>query len=156
MQSINIICIGKLKERYWKEAQAEYQKRLSAFCRLNIIEKKEFALPADPASAQIERACDTESQSILTSSSGTLIALSPDGRRMNSDAFAALLGDIGAAGDVTFAIGGSYGHSTALKQKAHTVLSFSDMTMPHQLFRIVLLEQIYRAHMILCGRTYHK
>ncbi len=156
MPSINIICIGKLKERYWKEAQAEYQKRLGAFCRLNIIEKKEAALPGNPSPVQIEKACDAESQSILASSSGALIALSPDGSKMGSDAFAALIDARGRSGDITFAIGGSYGHSAALKQAADTVLSFSDMTMPHQLFRIVLLEQIYRACMILGGRTYHK
>ena len=137
MPNINIICIGKLKERYWKEAQAEYQKRLGVFCRLNIIEKKEAALPGDPAPVQIEKARDAESQSILSSSSGALIALSPDGIKMNSDAFAALIDIQSRAGDITFAIGGSYGHSAALKQKAHTVLSFSDLTMPHQLFRIV-------------------
>ena len=156
MPNINIICIGKLKERYWKEAQAEYQKRLGVFCRLNIIEKKEAALPGDPAPAQIKKTRDAESQSILSSSSGALIALSPDGSKMDSDAFAALIDTQSRAGDITFAIGGSYGHSTVLKQKAHTVLSFSDLTMPHQLFRIVLLEQIYRAYMILGGRTYHK
>jgi 23S rRNA (pseudouridine1915-N3)-methyltransferase len=156
MPNINMICIGKLKERYWKEAQAEYQKRLRAFCRLNIIEKKEAALPANPSPVQIEKACEAESQGILSSSSGALIALSPDGRKMDSDAFASLVGARSNAGDITFAIGGSYGHSAALKQQADTVLSFSSMTMPHQLFRIVLLEQIYRAYMILGGRTYHK
>ena len=156
MPSINIICIGKLKERFWKDAQAEYVKRLGAFCRLNIIEKKEVPLSKKPSPAQIDTARNAESQSLLQSSQGALIALSPDGRQMDSDAFSVLIHRLGQSGDITFAIGGSYGHSAALKKAAHTVLSFSDMTMPHQLFRIVLLEQIYRAHMIFGGRTYHK
>ena len=156
MPNINIVCIGKLKERYWKDAQAEYIKRLGAFVRLDIVEKKEAPLPKNPSPAQIDAARDAESQSILASSSGALVALSPDGKKMDSDAFAALVGRLERAGDITFAVGGSYGHTPALKESAHTVLSFSDMTMPHQLFRIVLLEQIYRAHMILGGRTYHK
>ena len=156
MPNINIICIGKLKERCWKDAQSEYVKRLGAFCRLNIIEKKEAPLPKNPSPAQIDAARDAESQSILASSSGALIVLSPDGKKMDSEDFASLVGRLELSGDITFAVGGSYGHSIALKKAVHTVLSFSDMTMPHQLFRIVLLEQLYRAHMILGGRTYHK
>lgn len=156
MPNIQIVCIGKLKERYWKEAQAEYQKRLGAFCRLQIIEKKEAALPKEPSPALVKQACDTESQRILDAASGTLIALSPDGKKMDSDTFAALVDARSQSGGITFAIGGSYGHSPALKQRADITLSFSDLTMPHQLFRIVLLEQIYRAYMIISGRTYHK
>lgn len=154
--NINIVCIGKLKENYFKEAQAEYLKRLSAFGRVSVIEKKECPLPKDASAALIVRAVEQESAALLESASGALIALSPDGAKMSSEAFAALVKSKVSSGDVTFAVGGSHGLSSALKQKADAVVSFSDMTMPHQLFRIVLLEQIYRALMISEGRAYHK
>lgn len=156
MANVAMICIGKLKEKYWQQAQAEYQKRLSTFCRLSIIEKKEASLPKGASLLQVQKACDTESTAILTSASGTLIALSPEGEKMSSEAFASMIGKLGDTGDISFAIGGSNGLSQEIKNHAAKVLSFSDMTMPHQLFRIVLLEQIYRAFMIGSGRTYHK
>jgi 23S rRNA (pseudouridine1915-N3)-methyltransferase len=87
---------------------------------------------------------------------GTLIALSPDGESMDSHAFAAVIKNGIRLGDITFAIGGSYGLGLTLRQKADHIISFSDMTFPHQLFRVILLEQIYRAFMISEGRTYHK
>ena len=155
MPNINIICIGKLKEKYWRDAQAEYKKRLGSFCRLQIIEKKEAALPNNPSPALVKKAQDTESLSLLSANRGRLVALSPDGRKMDSEAFADMLKAY-AAQDISFAVGGSYGLNDALKRKADAVVSFSDMTMPHQLFRIVLLEQIYRAFMIMNRRTYHK
>lgn len=154
--NVSVVCIGKLKERYFKEAEAEYLKRLSAFCRASVIEKKEYPLPKDSSDALIQKAISAESASILESASGAIIALSPDGAKMSSEAFASLLKAKISSGDVTFAVGGSYGLSPELKQRADAVVSFSDMTMPHQLFRIVLLEQIYRAFMILGGRAYHK
>jgi 23S rRNA (pseudouridine1915-N3)-methyltransferase len=156
MPNINIVCIGKLKEQYFKDAQSEYLKRLSAFCRFSVIEKKEAVLPKDASPVMIERAAEWESGSLLESSSGTLIALSPDGVKMDSEKFAGIIKEKLQKGDITFAVGGSYGLSGDFKKKADEVVSFSDMTIPHQLFRIVLLEQIYRAFMISGGRTYHK
>lgn len=156
MIDINIVCIGKLKEKYFAEAQAEYIKRLSAFCRVSVTEKKESPLPKDASDALIEKAAEKESASILQSAKGTLIALSPDGEKMDSQSFAALIKNSVRSGDVTFAIGGSYGLGCGLKQKAGRIISFSDMTFPRQLFRIILLEQVYRAFMIMEGRTYHK
>lgn len=156
MANVNIVCIGKLKEKYFKDAQAEYVKRLGAFCRLNIVEKKEVALPKNASAALINKACTQESESLLQSSSGYTIALSPEGKRMTSEAFAALLKKRTIIGDVSFVIGGSHGLSDHIKQKADIILSFSDMTMPHQLFRVVLLEQVYRGFMIGSGRVYHK
>ncbi|MDD5017326.1 MAG: 23S rRNA (pseudouridine(1915)-N(3))-methyltransferase RlmH [Eubacteriales bacterium] len=156
MTSINIVCIGKLKEKYWRDAEAEYRKRLGAFCRLRIIEKKESALPGGAPAALIEKARDEESRAILESSGGALIVLSPDGDKMTSEAFAALIKKYADKGDMTFAVGGSYGLSDNIKENAAAVVSFSDVTMPHQLFRIVLIEQVYRAFMIINGRTYHK
>jgi 23S rRNA (pseudouridine1915-N3)-methyltransferase len=156
MPNISIVCIGKLKEKYFKDAEAEYLKRLSSFCRVSVIEKKESPLPADAPPALIEKAVAAESASLLGSASGTLIALSPEGQKLDSEAFARLVKSRLDSGDITFAVGGSYGLGSELKKKADHVISFSDMTMPHQLFRIVLLEQIYRALMISSGRTYHK
>lgn len=156
MPGINIVCIGKLKEKYLKDAEAEYLKRLSAFCRVAILEKKESPLPKDAAQTLIEKAAAAESAALLESASGALIALSPDGESMDSEAFASVLKGRLLSGDITFAIGGSYGLSPEFKKKADHIISFSRMTFPHQLFRIVLLEQIYRAFMISSGRTYHK
>jgi 23S rRNA (pseudouridine1915-N3)-methyltransferase len=154
LPNIHLLCVGKLKEKYLTLAQNEYAKRLSAFCRLEIVEKKESPLPASPADALIDKACIEESSALLASAHGTLIALSPEGERLTSEGFAALVRQYES--DLSFAIGGSYGLSPALKAKAARIISFSDLTMPHQLFRIVLLEQIYRAFMINAGRTYHK
>ena len=154
MPNVRILCVGKLKENYLQMAQNEYSKRLSAFCRLEVVEKKEAALPASPSAALIDKACIEESEALLTAARGALIALSPEGERMTSEQFAALVRQYES--DITFAIGGSFGLSAALKRKAARTVSFSELTMPHQLFRIVLLEQIYRAFMISSGRTYHK
>ncbi len=156
MPNIIIACIGKLMEKYLKEAQAEYVKRLSAFCRVTVVEKKEYPLPGNASAPLIEKAKTEESNAILSSRSGKLIALSPDGRKMTSEGFAAMIESGLKAGDITFAVGGSFGLGDELKQTADTVVSFSDMTMPHQLFRIILLEQVYRAFMISGGRVYHK
>ena len=154
MPNVRILCVGKLKEKYLQMAQNEYAKRLSAFCRLEIVEKKEAALPANPSPALVDKACTEETAALLTASRGALIALSPEGERMTSEQFAALVKQYES--DVSFAVGGSHGLSAALKTKAVRTLSFSDLTMPHQLFRIMLLEQLYRAFMINSGRTYHK
>ncbi len=156
MSNVNIICIGKLKEEYFKQAQGEYSKRLGVFCSLNTIEKREYTLPKNASPANIEKACVAESEELLLAGKGYLIALSPEGKRMTSEKFSRLLSEKTDAGEVSFFIGGSHGLHENLKKKADLVLSFSDMTMPHQLFRIVLLEQIYRAFMIASGRTYHK
>ncbi len=155
MSTLTIACIGKLKEKYWKDAQAEYEKRLSAFCRVSIAEKSEALLTGSSA-ALIQKAVEQEGDAILSAAKGALIALSPEGERMNSFAFSALIKNLFDAGDVTFAVGGSNGLSDAVKKSARHIISFSDLTMPHQLFRIVLLEQIYRGFMIAAGRTYHK
>jgi len=156
MADINIVCIGKLKEKYFLEAQAEYIKRLSAFCRVSVIEKKESPLPKGALGTLIEKAVEEEGASILGSAKGAFIALSPDGDKMDSQEFASVIKSNTRSGDITFAVGGSHGLSRSLLQKADRIISFSDMTFPHQLFRIILLEQIYRAFMITEGRTYHK
>jgi 23S rRNA (pseudouridine1915-N3)-methyltransferase len=156
MTSVRILCVGKLKEPYLKEAQAEYIKRLCAFARVEIIEKKETPLGAGAPEAQAQKAVREESAALLSAARGALIALSPDGERMDSEAFSALVKKYADTGEMCFAVGGSCGLGGAIKAAAVKTVSFSDMTMPHALFRIVLLEQIYRAFMISEGRTYHK
>jgi 23S rRNA (pseudouridine1915-N3)-methyltransferase len=156
MSNLTIACIGKLKEKYWKDAQAEYTKRLSAFCRVSIVEKNEAPLPRDASEVLIQKAQEQEGDALLSAAKGTLIALSPEGEQMDSQRFSTLVKTLSDTGDLTFAIGGSYGLSDAVKKSARHIFSFSDLTMPHQLFRIVLLEQIYRGFMIAAGRTYHK
>lgn len=156
MANVNIVCIGKLKEKFYKEAEAEYVKRLGAFCRVNIIEKKEAALSKNASAKEVAKACALESESLSQSCGGYVVTLSPEGKRMTSEAFAAMLKKRTQSGDVSFVIGGSHGLDKNIKATADLVLSFSDMTMPHQLFRIVLLEQVYRGFMIGAGRVYHK
>lgn len=155
MPTLTVACIGKLKEKYLKEAQAEYLKRLGAFCRVAVVEKNET--PAPPGSGALTlKAMEREGEALLGASKGTLIALSPEGEKVDSAAFSALLKKYADAGDVTFLIGGSHGLSDAVKTSARHMISFSDLTMPRALFRIVLLEQIYRGFMIAAGRAYHK
>ena len=129
---------------------------LALFCSLNIIEKREYTLQKNASPANIHKACIEESEELLLAGKGYTIALSPEGRRMTSEKFSELLRKKTELSDVSFFIGGSNGLSENIKEKADLVLSFSDMTMPHQLFRIVLLEQVYRAFMISSRRTYHK
>ncbi len=155
MSTLTVACIGKLKEKYWKDAQAEYEKRLSAFCRVSVIEKSEAPLSGS-SDALILKAVEQEGKALLSAAKGALIALSPEGETMDSSRFSALLKKLSDAGDVTFAVGGSYGLSDVVKKSARHIISFSALTLPHQLFRIVLLEQIYRGFMIAAGRTYHK
>ncbi len=156
MQTINFVCIGKLKERYWLEAQAEYKTRLSAFVRTKVIEKKEVLFQKNVSPALIQKAIREEGQSLLSSCSGSLVALSPEGKSFSSEEFSILLSNLLDAGDLSFIIGGSHGLSDEVKKRADHIISFSAMTMPHQMFRIVLLEQVYRALMIKSNRTYHK
>ena len=156
MPAIRILCIGKLKESYFREAQASYIKRLSAFGRVEVVEKKETPLPPGAADALVQKALREEGEDLLASVRGTLIAFSPEGEKMNSEAFSALVRKYADAGEICFAVGGSCGLCATVKSTAVKTVSFSDMTMPHGLFRVVLLEQIYRAFMIAEGRTYHK
>ncbi len=145
MIKIRIVCVGKLKESFWREACAEYLKRLSRFCRAEIVELPERASPEE------------EAAEILHSLRGTVYALAIEGKEMDSEAFAAeLKRRFDAGGEVTFVVGSSCGLDRSVKERADVRLSFSKMTLPHQLFRVVLLEQIYRAFMINAGAEYHK
>ncbi len=160
MISIRVICVGKLKERFWAEAIAEYEKRLGAFCRLEIVELPEERLSDRPSAAEIENALQLEADRIEKKllKDGSLVCLCVEGRQMNSEDFSALLTSAESSGRprISFIIGGSFGLSERLKQKADVRLSMSKMTFPHHLARVMLIEQIYRGFQIKEGTKYHK
>jgi len=145
MYKVNIVCVGKLKEEYLRQAVAEYQKRLSRFADLKITELAEG------------KNLDAEAEPILRASKGYKIALCIEGVKEDSVAFSKRIGALCDKGtEITFIIGSSRGLAEAVKNCADLKLSFSDMTFPHQLMRVILLEQVYRAFMILGGAEYHK
>ena len=154
MLKINLVCIGKVKEKYFAEGIAEYAKRLKRFCDFTIVETAEENMSNLSAAAISER----EGKNILPKLRGTVFALAIEGKKYSSEDFAAELKRItdGGAGEITFVIGGSYGLSDEVKKRASGLISFSDMTFPHTLFRLMLTEQIYRAFCILAGTPYHK
>ena len=158
--NISIICIGKLKEKYWKEALSEYRKRLKNYCNLNIVELRETRLPANSGEADETFVKFSEGQEILLhiDKSMQVITLEVKGKKLSSEAFAKKIDDFAIAGksDVTFVIGGSLGLSEEVSARANFKLSFSDMTFPHQMMRVVLVEQIYRSFKINRNEPYHK
>lgn len=160
MQQITVLCVGRLKEAYLADASAEYQKRLQTLCRLQIIELPARKLPDDPAPAQIAQALEKEGAALLQKipPGAAVVALCVEGKQMDSLSFSRLLSDYATAGKdkVCFIIGGSFGLADAVKRRADRCLSVSEMTFPHQLFRVMLLEQIYRAKQIERGSKYHK
>jgi 23S rRNA (pseudouridine1915-N3)-methyltransferase len=145
MQKIYFVVVGKIKESFYREAVAEYAKRLSRFVKLEI---KELAEGAD---------IEAEAGDILRACKGYTIALAVEGKKLSSEKLAEKLQSLEDEGkDVTFVIGSSCGLSETVKNKADLKLSFSDMTFPHQLMRVILAEQVYRAYMINAGAAYHK
>lgn len=158
MLTIHLICIGKLKEEYLRQAQSEYQKRLSGYCRLNLIELNEHRLPDSPSEAEITRALESEGAEILRRSRGMLVALCIEGKTMSSPQLAQQIAGamLDGRSEITFVIGSSYGLSDEVKRQAQLRLSMSPMTFPHQLARIMLLEQLYRALSINNNGKYHK
>lgn len=158
MLTVQILCVGSLKERYWKEACEEYQKRLSAFCKLEIVEIPEFRLSERPSPAQIDQALEAEGDKILAKAKGILVPLCIEGKQLDSPGLSRRLTEWAVQGnsEIGFVIGGSHGLSAKVKQRAALALSMSEMTFPHQLARVMLLEQIYRAFMIQSNAKYHK
>ncbi len=145
MLKINIVCVGKIKEEYLRSAIAEYMKRLSRFAKVEIKELAERRTP------------DMEAEPILKAASGYKIALCIEGEKLSSEGFAAKLGSLADRGEeISLIVGSSCGLSDEVKARADMRLSFSDMTFPHQLMRVILLEQVYRAFMINSGSEYHK
>lgn len=155
-----ILCVGKLREAYWRDAAAEYAKRIGRFGGLEIIEIPDLAEPKNASAADIAKLVEAEGVTLLTQLKPRdhVVALCINGKQITSPALADKLADmeLGGAGRAVFIIGGSNGLSTAVMQRAQEKLSFSPMTFPHQLARIMLLEQLYRARKILAGETYHK
>jgi len=152
--------VGKLKEKFYAEAAAEYVKRLSRYCKLEIVELPEERLPEDPSAAQINAALAKEAEAVrgkLPPSAG-LVALCVEGRMRSSEELAQLLETWSNRGEkrLVFLIGGSHGLHESVKAQAWAKLSMSPMTFPHHLARVMLLEQLYRAYQINAGTKYHK
>ena len=157
MQRVVLICVGKLKERFYAEAAAEYVKRLGRFCKLEIVELPEERLPQDPSPAQVEAALLKEAQAIRDRlpHASHLVALCVEGRQPSSEELARLMASWGEK-RLVFLIGGSFGLHDSIKAEANASLSMSSMTFPHHLARVMLLEQVYRAYQINAGSRYHK
>lgn len=160
MLNITLLCVGKLKEAYWRDACAEYEKRLGAFCRFRLIEVAEERLPDNPSAAHIAATIDAEGKRILDQlpKDCAVIPLCIEGKEMDSPALAARMQKMTVEGisHIAFIIGGSWGLSGAVKHRAALRLSMSPMTFPHQLARVMVMEQIYRAFQISSGGKYHK
>ena len=158
--NINIICVGKLKEKYWTDAAAEYVKRLSRYCRIRIVELKEERLPDNASASEEEYVKTAEGRSILKSLSADsyVIALDGKGKQLSSEQLSQKIESLtlGGCSTVDLIIGGSLGLSDEVRKRAYFKLSFSSMTFPHQMMRVILLEQIYRAFKISRREPYHK
>ena len=156
MRKIRVLTVGSLKEKYFSDAQKEYLKRLSRFADVTVTELKEAPLPQDPGEKEIEAALEKEAADILSRlrPGERVVVLAVEGKQTTSPGLARFLDD-GDGSPVTFVIGSSYGLSPRVKA-AGRLLSFSELTFPHQLMRVMLLEQIYRAFKISRGETYHK
>ena len=158
--NITVICIGKLKERYWTEAIEEYSKRLKSYCSLTITELKEERLTDNPSKAQEQEVIRKEGQAILKhiKAGSYVISLEIKGKALSSEELAERIEQLGIEGksDLVFIIGGSLGLSKEVLDRADFGLSFSRMTFPHQMMRVFLLEQVYRAFKINRNESYHK
>lgn len=160
MLSVRLICVGKLKEKFYREACAEYEKRLKGYCRLEIIELAEQRLPERPSQAQIDAALAKEADAIRAKipQGSAVIAMCIEGGELSSEQFAQKLSGWMGSGNshISVLIGGSCGLDEALKRSAQLRLSMSPMTFPHHLARVMVLEQLYRALNIAAGGKYHK
>ena len=160
MLSVNVLCVGKLKESYWRDACAEYQKRLGAYCRIQVTEIAEERIAENPSESQIASTIEAEGKRLLSliTSDTLVVALCIEGKEMDSPRLAQYLERAAVDGisKIAFVIGGSWGLSDTVKMRADMRLSMSPMTFPHQLARVMTLEQVYRAFQISAGGKYHK
>ena len=159
MIKVKIIALGRLKEKYLKDAVCEYEKRLKGYCNLECIELTPKALPDNPSKALIDAALSAEADMILKAipKSSTIVAMCIEGKQYSSEKLAELLSETAnRTGSVVFIVGSSYGLSDKIKGLADIKLSMSEMTFPHQLARVMLLEQVYRGFKINEGSAYHK
>ena len=160
MLSVHLICVGKLKEKFYLEACAEYMKRLSPYCKLTLTELPEVKLPQNPSLGEIAAALDKEGDAIRAKipPNSSVVALCVEGKMRSSEELASLVRtwEQNAAKHLVFVIGGSYGLHPSVKAEAWVQLSMSPMTFPHHLARVMVLEQIYRTFKINEGSSYHK
>lgn len=157
---ITIICVGNLKETYWVDAVREYEKRLSRYCSLELIEIKEEKSPTNPSSADENKVREEEGKRIFKQikSDAFVVALDVFGKSLSSEGLSEMMKESGMSGNsrLIFLIGGSTGLSKEVLSRSDMRLSFSAMTFPHQLMRVILLEQIYRGFKIMKNEPYHK
>ncbi len=151
MISIKLVCVGSLKEKFWRDACEEYVKRLSKFCKLKIVECQQKELD------DIQKGINLESNNVLENVNSYSILLDRSGKMLSSEEFAQTIEKLSLNNsELTFIIGGSYGVNSQVKNKADMLLSFGKVTYPHNLARVILLEQLYRSFMITSGSKYHK
>ncbi|PNZ31902.1 LSU m3Psi1915 methyltransferase RlmH [Staphylococcus petrasii] len=157
---ITILAVGKLKEKYWKQAIAEYEKRLGAYSKIEIIEVPDEKAPENMSEKEIEQVKEKEGQRLLAKikPQATVITLEIQGKMLSSEGLAKELQQRMTQGqsDFVFVIGGSNGLHEDVLKRSNYALSFSKMTFPHQMMRVVLIEQVYRAFKIMRGEAYHK
>ena len=160
MLSVTVLAVGRLKDKFYEDAAAEYLKRLGAYARVNVVEIRAADLPEDPNPAQIEIALFKEGREMLSKipPQAYVAALCIEGKLFSSEDLASLLADAPVKGysHIVFLIGGSCGLSDEVKARADIKLSMSKMTFPHRLARVMLLEQLYRGFKIARGEKYHK
>ena len=157
MIKVKIVAVGKVKENYFVDAILEYKKRLSRFCEVSICEVKEENFTKEPNDSEINEILKREGESILKELKGYVVAMAIEGKKYSSQGLATIIkNQVDTGQDITFVIGGSYGLCNEVKKSANLVLSFSDATFPHTLFRVMLLEQVYRAFSINADARYHK
>lgn len=160
MFDITLIAMGKLKEKFYLSAAAEYEKRMKGYCQFNLIELPEVRLPENPSQAEINAALEKEADAILAKipKGAWFCALTPEGKLLSSESLADKMKDVKLSGKscACFLIGSSFGMASRLKEMADFKLSMSPMTFPHHLARVMVLEQLYRAEAIQAGSKYHK
>ena len=157
---ITVLCVGKIKEKFFADAIKEYSKRLSRYCKLEIVEVADEKTPDGASDLVVSQIKDKEAERMekYLPDSAYVIALAIEGKKLTSEKLAEKIDTLGITGTshLFFLIGGSLGMSDRLLKRADYLLSFSDMTFPHQLMRVILLEQIYRSYRIIHGEPYHK
>lgn len=159
MLNINIICVGNLKEKFFCDAVSEYKKRLQRYCKFEIIELSEEKISDQSTQSQIDKTLKKEGEKILSKigKSDYVVAMCIEGKQLSSEELSYKISDISQTNStISFVIGGSWGLSDEVKNRANMRLSVSKMTFPHQLFRVMLSEQIYRAFSITANAKYHK
>ena len=159
MLTVTLLCVGKLKETYWRDTCAEYAKRMGPFCRFSLVEVEEHRLPERPSAAEIQAGLAAEGRRLLQKAGrARIVALCIEGKTLSSPELACVLETSASSGvsSIAFVIGSSYGLSEEVKAAAFLRLSMSRMTFPHQLARVMLCEQLYRSFQILSDGRYHK